>query len=232
MGPPRHRRARLGATRGARYAVPLEGSRMRPRTLPLTLFRVLVATVAFAACGGAGSRSAADGRSGLHTYDPGTRAHAQPVSTYNGETLKTSTGADASFDALGYANHLVYFPPTDTFYYFVRGAPVATYALKLDRADPKQSTLDELTTTGPTSPHGEPAYAYDSVNQIIGGAVEQNTFYAFNPATNVWSNHAIKGGSPGSEAFHALGYDPVNNVFIFVTDYDSGQKTWAFRLKS
>ena len=37
--------------------------------------------------------------------------------------------------------------------------------------------------------------------------------------------------NPGSQAFHALRYDPVNNVFIFVTDYDSGQHTWAYRLR-
>ncbi len=127
---------------------------------------------------------------------------------------------------------MTYFPPTDTFYYFTRGAPVQTYALKLNRASPTQSTLDRVATTGPTSDHGEPVYAYDSHNQLLGGAVLASTFYAFDPASHTWTAHAIQGGTPGDEAFLALGYDPVNNVFIFVTDYNSGAHTWAFRLKN
>jgi hypothetical protein len=41
----------------------------------------------------------------------------------------------------------------------------------------------------------------------------------------------MNGGAVGSMAFHALGYDPVNNVFVFVTDYPSGRHTWAYRLR-
>ena len=48
----------------------------------------------------------------------------------------------------------------------------------------------------------------------------------------VWTSHPItKGGSPGTQAFHAIAYDPVDNVFVFVTDYNSGRHTWAYRLK-
>ncbi|MEZ4223263.1 MAG: hypothetical protein R3B13_20125 [Polyangiaceae bacterium] len=169
------------------------------------------------------------GRSGIGFYDPALRTNTLLVSSYDGDKLKNSQGTTVDFGALGYANHMVYFPPTDTFYYFVRGNPVGVFALKLDRANPKNSILDEVSTKGPSSPHTEPGYAYDSKNQIIGGAVTDSTFYAFDPATSTWSAHPIA-GSPGSQAFHALGYDPLNNVFIFVTDYDSGAKTWAYRL--
>jgi hypothetical protein len=166
------------------------------------------------------------GTAGLSLYDPAKRT-MQHVA----DTLPSAAGKAVSSDSLGYANHMVYFPPLDTFYYFLRGATVATYALKLDRASLAQSTLDAVTTQGPSSPHQEPAYDYDSTNQLIGGGVSSSTFYAFNPASKTWSSQAITGGKPGTLAFHALRYDPVDNVFIFITDYASGQHTWAYRYK-
>lgn len=172
------------------------------------------------------------GRSGLSLYDPAARIRTVFVDTYNGDKLKDSLGADADFNALGYANDLVHFPPTDTFYYFVRGAPVGVFALKLNRTNPKLSTLDALVTSGPTSDLEDPGYAYDAKNQLIGGAVKQSTFYAFDPATKAWSSAVIKGGAPGTLASLAIGYDPVNNVYVFRTDYSSGSKTWAFRWKN
>jgi hypothetical protein len=167
------------------------------------------------------------GRQGLDLYDPATRTQATFVSTFTGGTLKTSTGSNASFSALGYANQLVYSAPDDTFYFFARGSPVVVYALKLNRTDPKLSTLDKLASTGPTSSASEPGYAYDSRNHVIGGAVSANVFYAFDPATAAWSQHPIQGGLPGDESFHAVGYDPVNNVFVFLS---AQHETWAFRL--
>ncbi|MCA9672198.1 MAG: hypothetical protein KC503_41670 [Myxococcales bacterium] len=170
------------------------------------------------------------GRSGLGYYDPAQRSWSLAVSTYNGDKLKTSQGADADMNALGYANHMVYLPSTDTFYYFVRGGG-DVYALKLDRTDLTKSTLDRVTTSGSAPTHGEPGYAVDTQNNIIGGAVKDSMFYVFDPAGASWSAHAL-GGSPGTQAFHAIGYDPVNNVFIFITDGSSGAHTWAFRYKN
>ena len=37
------------------------------------------------------------------------------------------------------------------------------------------------------------------------------------------------GKSIGTVAFHALKYDPVDNVFLFLTDYRSGWRMWAYR---
>lgn len=166
------------------------------------------------------------GTGGLSVYDAAKRT-MQHVA----DTLPSGAGKAVAIDSLGYANHMVYFPPLDTFYYFLRGAPVATYALKLDRANLAQSTLDVVATQGPTSPHQEPAYDYDATNHVIGGGVTDNTFYVFDPMSKTWSSQAITGGMPGVLAFHALRYDPVDNVFIFVTDYVSGQHTWAYRHK-
>jgi hypothetical protein len=167
------------------------------------------------------------GQAGLSLYDPSSR-----TMTHVADTLPSAGGSAVDMGTLGYANHMVYFPPQDTFYYFARGTPVSTYALKLNRAAPAQSTLDRVVTQGPTSPHQEPAYDYDSTNQIIGGGVSSGTFYGFDPATKTWSSGAIAGGSVGTQAFHSLAFDPIDNVFIFVTDYDSGRRTWAYRYKN
>jgi hypothetical protein len=37
------------------------------------------------------------------------------------------------------------------------------------------------------------------------------------------------GGSIGTVAFHALDYDPINNVFVFIAKDTSGKHTWAYR---
>jgi hypothetical protein len=170
------------------------------------------------------------GSSGLSTWDPATSTAVQHVRTYDGATLNDSSGAEADMSALGYANHLTYYPPTDTFYYFVRGES-DVWALALDRTDYARSTLDRISTTGPACPHQEPGYDYDAVSAIIGGGVTDGTFYAFDPRTATWSSHAID-GDPGTQAFHALGYDPIDNVFVFRTDYDSGSRTWAYRFRN
>jgi hypothetical protein len=165
-------------------------------------------------------------RQGLSVYDPESRVY-----THIDAALAESNGGMTDISQIGYANHLVYFPPDDTFYLFVRGQPVEVYALHFDREQYGRSTLDSVATTGPTSAHGEPGYDYDSHNQIIGGAVQDSVFYAFDPANRSWQAHPIA-ADPGSQAFHALAYDPVNGVFVFVTDYDGGQRTWAYRLAS
>ena len=165
------------------------------------------------------------GGSGLSLYDPASRQY-----THVADTLADGDGDPTPITGTQYANHLVYFPPDDRFYYFARNQPVDVYALRLERDDPERSTLEKLVTTGPSSGHDEPGYDYDAVNRVIGGGVEDGTFYAFDPATRGWSAHAVAGGDPGSQAFHALAYDPVNNVFVFVTDSSSGARTWAYRL--
>jgi hypothetical protein len=125
---------------------------------------------------------------------------------------------------------MVYHPPADTFYYFLRGTPVRTFALVLNRDNPAQSTLDEVATSGPTSPHQEPGYGYDVKTQTIGGGVKDGMFYSFDPKAATWTSHKIP-GSPLTQAYRALVYDPVNNVFVFIADYPSGRHTWAYRFK-
>ena len=167
------------------------------------------------------------GSDGLKLYDPIARRYTDEI-----ETVANAQGGTFDINSLGYANHMVYFPPNDTFYYFMRGQPVEVIALKLDRAAPASSTLELVASEGTSSPHEEPGYDYDAVNELIGGGVHNDNFYTFDPLTSSWSQHAIQGASPGTHAFHALGYDPVNNVFVFRSDASTGQHTWAFRLRN
>lgn len=165
------------------------------------------------------------GGGGLASYDPATRVYSQHVDTYNGDY-----GNLGDLTNIGYANHMVYFPPDDRFYLFTHADGVGVWALSFDRDAPAESVAERLVTSGVEPPAGELGLDYDATNDIIGGLVTDSTFYAFDPSTREWSAHAMNGGSPGNMAFHALAYDPIDNVFVFVTDYDSGQKTWAYRL--
>jgi hypothetical protein len=113
-------------------------------------------------------------------------------------------------------------------YYFERYSQ-RVFELNLNRSNVSLSTITRLDTTGTPPPTGEMGFAYDSTNQIIGGGPRANTFYAYNPLAKAWSSNVVQGGAPGSLAFHAIDYDPGNNVFVFVTDSVSGRKTWAYR---
>lgn len=133
---------------------------------------------------------------------------------------------------LGYANNMVYAPETDRMYYFARGAKTRVYELALDRAAWKTSTLTELVgSEGPASP--ETGYAHDTVNHLIGGAVVDGKFSAFDPKTKSWStvvmNTEPAGAKIGTMAFHEIAFDPIDGVYVFVTDYASGYRVWAYR---
>lgn len=161
------------------------------------------------------------GPSGLSIYDP------------VGRTMIASIGADdipgiGDID-VGYANHMTYFPPDDTFYYVLRGTGGQVVALHLDRETPAASSVELVATSGTGSPHVEPGYDYDPVNHIIGGGVADSTFYAFDPATGAWTSTAMQGGAPGTQTFHALVYDAIDGIFVFVSEGDSGGHTWAYR---
>ncbi|MFO7901014.1 MAG: hypothetical protein R6V58_18400 [Planctomycetota bacterium] len=145
----------------------------------------------------------------LGVYDPFER---------KGRTVESTPGQ-------GYANHMVYYPPNQKMYYFIRGKKGGVRELTLDRDDFSKSTVRTLETTGERSPHGEPGYAYDRRNKIIGGGVANNRFYAFDPRTRRWTSREVEGGKPGSMNFHAVAYDPVDGVFVFI----ARRRTWAYR---
>ena len=147
---------------------------------------------------------------------------------------KADTFLGSQFDPteLGYANNLVYARKADRMYYFARGDKTRVFELALDRATWTHSTLTELTTAvGPASP--ETGYAYDSVNDVVGGGIVDGRFTAFDPATRSWTTQTMQtdppGGAIGTLAFHEIAFDPVDGVFVFVTDSASGFHVWAYR---
>lgn len=165
----------------------------------------------------------------LQVYDQVTKTKAIvfDLSTYAGLDHLVDESGNKVANELDINNNMVYFPPTDRFYYITRAGKV--YEVRPNRLDITQTMIVLLATTGPLPPSSETGFAYDSHNNIIGGAVTNNVFYVFNPATKVWTSSVMLGGAPGSMAFHAIDYDPVNNAFIFLTDGTSGRRTCAYR---
>jgi Calx-beta domain len=159
------------------------------------------------------------GGTGLYTYDPATRM----------KTLRKAYDQPA----MGYANNLVYFPPNQKMYFIARGAPTRVWEVTLDRANWASSTVSPLTTTGVAFDSEESGFAYDSWNAVIGGGIADGVFHAFDPLTARWSAAAMQvqgaGGPVGTQAFHALDFDPVDGVFLFLTGYDDGSRMWAYR---
>jgi hypothetical protein len=166
------------------------------------------------------------GLDGLMVYDPATKTKALAIDVTR-RYIPDEQGSLFSHGILRYNNNLVYFPPNQKMYYFDR-FDKRVIEITLDRSNFGNSQIVVLNTSGTPSPHGEPGYAYDSVNKIIGGAVHNNKFYAFDPLTKSWTAKDVLGGAPGNQAFHAIGYDDVNNVFLFITE---DRQTWAYRYK-
>jgi hypothetical protein len=147
------------------------------------------------------------GGSGLSTYDPVGFASSHPIE-------------DPPFEA-GYANNMVYFPPNDRFYYFMRGDPTRVAEIALDREDLSRSTIVMMAHEGPATSNG--AWAYDSATEIIGG-VEDGQFNAFRPDEG-FTSEPIDPTGIATPHFYCLDYDPIDGVFVFLAD----SRMWAYR---
>jgi hypothetical protein len=164
---------------------------------------------------------------GLEIYDPVSKSKTRPIDLTRVYGVKNEKGGTLQ-NLLRYNNNLVYYPPNRKMYYF-EAAARQVYELDLNRADFTKSTITRLETTGTPPPSAPMGYAYDPVSRTIGGGPVQNTFYTFDPGSKAWKGQTVQGGTPGSVAFHAIDYDPVNNVFVFITDQAGGRRTWAYR---
>src|SRR5262249_19495797 len=112
----------------------------------------------------------------------------------------------------------------------------------LNRSDWSRSKIEPIPVSGTLPQARETGWAYDSVNQIIGGGISNVVFYTFNPLTRTWTGRIMQvqspsGARPGELVFHCLDYDPVNSVFIFIateasdtsaSNYYSSMHTWAY----
>lgn len=157
---------------------------------------------------------------GMYTYDPVSHVATQQIGFHH--------------EDMSYAKNLVYFPPSDKMYYIADGD--AVFELTLDRNDFSQSVLERVTGIGGDIPSlPETGFAYDPVAEVIGGGIVNGDFYAYDPRNRNWIRSAMQteppGESVGTVAFHALDFDPVHNVFIFITDDGSGRHTWAYRFQ-
>jgi len=160
-------------------------------------------------------------RYSVWTYDPVKQSRSSRLSYVNG--------------AMGYGKNLIYFPPTRRMYYIADGA--AIFELDPGGGSSFRLSLKQVRgITGDAPTLQETGFAYDAVNHIIGGGVSRGVFHAYDPARKTWVRLVMKtipeGAPVGTVAFHALAYDPVNNVFIFITDQESGRRTWAYRYAS
>ncbi|MGH7414250.1 MAG: hypothetical protein ACREKJ_08620 [Candidatus Rokuibacteriota bacterium] len=152
--------------------------------------------------------------------------------TYHPQTQAKSQKASYTIGALGYGKNLVYFPPTHTMYYIADGD--AIFEISLGRGKTPRPDMSRLSDIKGDIPRlRETGFAYDPVNRLIGGGVNEGTFYTFDPLTKTWSSRVMRTEPPGLDvgtvAYHALDYDPVNNVFLFITRKVSGKRTWVYR---
>lgn len=139
--------------------------------------------------------------------------------------------------AFGYAQNLVYFPPNQKHYYMTNGGTV--FEVALDRVNWYNSTVTKLVSTGDHPAARETGWAYDDVNQVIGGGIRDGVFAAYDPVTRVWTKRIIgtlpAGGVVGSMPYHTLDYSPRDNLYFFMTDVGDPSpavtQLWAYRYK-
>lgn len=130
--------------------------------------------------------------------------------------------------------NLIYDPRGDKMYLITRKT-LAVRQFTLDRKDWSKTSGTLIEPRGIVPPPMR-NFAYDSRNHVIGG-IKEGVFYAFDLESLTWSAHPVEARSPdgvkvGSVQHHAIDYDPVNNVFVFVTDKASGRRTWAYRYRN
>lgn len=170
-------------------------------------------------------------RYGLYLYNPVSEKFSRPLSFGRGE--------------ISYAQNLVYYPPNQKMYLIKNSGDVLE--VTLNRTDFTKSSITQMTGVSGSLPKkpvptvdftddGETGWAYDSVNKIIGGGITNGVFYAFNPISKVWTASTMSKNvsTPiGTQVTHALDYDPVHNVFIFISSIPASggytYNTWAYR---
>lgn len=156
---------------------------------------------------------------GLHVYDPTTRT-------------KRHVFGDFGVGELGYSNELISVPDGGFFYFERTSAKV--FHLDFDAVTPLHSRLAAVVTSGTYPAHDEPGYAWNPRTQRIGGAVKDNRFFTFDPATATFSSSVIHTGDGGvaqvgTMQSHCMTYDDLNDVFYFLTTAADGYHLWAYR---
>ena len=148
------------------------------------------------------------------------------IAVYDPATKTKSIVKQLGDGAMGANQNLVYFPPTDKFYYVHQSGQV--WEIAFDRSQPSASTIRRVPVTGSLPGTGMPetAIAYDSVNHVIGMGPMHGRLYTFDPNLGSWSVTKIDALGDRSTVFHCMDFDPVDGVYIFIADDFS---TWAYK---
>lgn len=172
------------------------------------------------------------GYGAVSEYDPVSKkviaSSGQEIFLFDPETRKPQvilSDINDKFKVTGYSGTMVYCPMDQRMYSIP--STMAVWALELDRTDFKKSKVVTLKPTGTPPPNAENAFAWDPVKKCIGGGINSNKFYTFDPAKSAWSADEITGAQPGTMTYHCLAYDPVDHVYIFIAN----RHTWAYRAK-
>lgn len=145
----------------------------------------------------------------------------------------------------GYGGNLVYYPPTDKFYYFARNVDPSTgfshvweYALDRTQWVPTYTrpTANPLygvpmdTNWHPPPPRSDTRYAYDAANGLIVGGICRDLVCAFKPVADnagVWYQQEARGIAP--TIFYCHQYAPVADAHFTLAHTAKGVRTFAFR---
>lgn len=155
------------------------------------------------------------GRTGLYRYQPASHTLEQVQ--------------DAQALPFAYLQNLTYAESTDTHYYLRSDGVVLS--LVYDRVTPSASVITQVDVHGtPPTPasdvetipdDSETGWAYDSARGRICGALTSGTMYCFDPASSTFTAHALTAEGDAlpldSIVFHTIQYDPVDDVFVFLT---------------
>jgi hypothetical protein len=186
------------------------------------------------------------GEYGASEYDPvsGRVIYVSQYSFYTYDPVEDSLVKHSSWvnPNVRTAGELVYFPPNDKFYYFSTYAcdTIKIVEIALDRSHWENISLTTLDDVQGDLSYNmvETGYAYDSVNQVIGGGFRNDSFFVFDPVANTYSGMAMNMDSTATsfanQQFHCIDYDPVNNVFVFIAAPEGKKwlnRTYAYRYK-
>ncbi len=156
------------------------------------------------------------GRDGLTAYDPVTHSLTRAL----GPTELP----------LAYAQNMVYAEKAGAHFYLRSDGRV--FRVDYQSQNPTASTVAELTVTGDKPQVAQPVdsfpdssetgWAYDSKRHRICGALREGFMFCFDPETKAMSKHRVQGETDASPLtsiiFHTLQYDPINDVFVFLTE--------------
>lgn len=146
-------------------------------------------------------------------------------------TNDTFTTGPAFPPEVGYAHDFIYFPPDDSFYVLQTDGRV--WRVVLNRQNLSLTTVTALNVTGSRpAASSRCGFAYDSVNNVIGGNVTNGIIYTFDPASLAWSaiTMQVEAGSIGipNQVFHNLDFDAASGCYVFLGD-PAAASTWLYR---